>query len=93
MSPKVKDRIISGLISAGAGAVAVILAFKLNSKDLNAREISKRIDNKLDKTEYVSDQRLKWNDHQKVHDKDQDDMKYVRNKVDKIYDWLLNQKK
>jgi len=82
MSPKVKDRIISGLISAAGGAISVIFAFKLSTKDLNAREINKKIDSKVDKIEFVEYK----TDHEKKHDREAEVNKEFRS-------WLKDEMK
>lgn len=84
MSPKVKDRIITGLIAAASGSTVALLAFWLNTSEVNAKELNDAIDNKLDKSEYQKDQTLRWSQHDKIH---QAEGKTIENMVDKI-DWL-----
>lgn len=88
MTTRMKDRIISGLISTASAVIAVVIAFKMSTKDLNARDIKQQIDKKVDKTEFVEYK----NDHKKEHDKDREDMKYIRDKVDKIFEYLIENK-
>lgn len=73
MAPNVKERIINWSVSAATTIIGIIIAFKLSANDADSREINSKLDSKLDKVEYSTDQDKKWNSHEKRHDRENED--------------------
>ena len=66
MAPNVKERIINWSVSAATTIIGIVIAFKLSANDADNRELTQKIDKKLDKVEYEKDQTEKWKAHDKV---------------------------
>ena len=97
MVQKVKDRLIGVFITIGAGIIVSVFSVAYANSQLDSKEQERKINeiqnNKLSKTEYLKDQEIREIKHEKIHERDREDILYIRTKTDDIYDYLLEDKK
>ena len=83
-----KNKWVDILINSIITGLMVVLAFWLNTSDMDARALDEKIEQKVDKKEFTNYK----SDHQLIHDRDREDLKEMSRKIDEIYKYLLNKK-
>jgi len=90
MVQKVKDRLISSLLMIATGITISVFSVGYTNRKSDSKILDEKINGKLDKTEYIQDQNNREEKHQKIHDRDREDLLYIRGKVDETYKFLLD---
>lgn len=97
MVQKVKDRIIGVFITIGAGVIVSIFSVGYANRQLDSKKQEEKIitidRDKLSREEYFLDQKERESSHQELHDRDREDILYIRTKTDDIHKYLLESKK
>jgi|LGVF01.2.fsa_nt_gb hypothetical protein len=96
MVQKVRDRIYGSILMIVTGIVVSMFSVGYANSKLDSKEQDEKINyldiNKLSREEYLNDQRSREEKHQKIHDRDREDILYIRTRTDDIYEHLLNTK-